>query len=25
LTVRILDEFYPEWSSFHGKVTNLER
>jgi hypothetical protein len=25
LTAHILDEFYPERSSFHGKVTNLER
>jgi hypothetical protein len=24
-TVHILDEFYPEWTTFHGKVTNLER
>jgi hypothetical protein len=25
LTVPILEEFYPEWGSFHGRVTNLER
>jgi hypothetical protein len=25
LTVSILDEFYPEWSSSYGRVTNLER
>jgi len=25
LTVPILDEFYPEWSSSYGRVTNLER
>ena len=25
LTVPIIEEFYPEWSSSYGKVTNLER
>ena len=25
LTVPVLDEFYPEWNSSHGRVTNLER
>jgi hypothetical protein len=25
LTVPIIEEFYPEWSSTYGKVTNLER